>query len=63
MVHNGLSILSGVLSIVAGIAVFMFPLESVDLMIVFSGIALAVLGGVLLARAFTFGKISRWRCS
>lgn len=44
MVHNrGLSILSGVLSIVAGIAVFMFPLESVDLMIVFSGIALAVL--------------------
>ena len=60
MVHNrGLSILSGVLSIVAGIAVFMFPLESVDLMIVFSGIALAVLGGVLLARAFTFGKISR----
>ena len=30
MVHNrGLSILSGVLSIVAGIAVFMFPLESV----------------------------------
>lgn len=60
VVHNrGLSILSGVLSIVAGIAVFMFPLESVDLMIVFSGIALAVLGGVLLARAFTFGKISR----
>ncbi len=47
LVHNrGLSILSGVLSIVAGIAVFMFPLESVDLMIVFSGIALAVLGGV-----------------
>ena len=42
-----------------GIAVFMFPLESVDLMIVFSGIALAVLGGVLLVRAFTFGKISR----
>ena len=60
MVHNrGLSILSGVLSIVAGITVFMFPLESVDLMIVFSGIALAVLGGVLLVRAFTFGKISR----
>lgn len=60
MVHNrGLSILSGVLSIVAGIAVFLFPLESVDLMIVFSGIALAVLGGVLIARAFTFGKISR----
>ncbi len=57
--HRGLSILSGVLSIVAGIAVFMFPLESVDLMIVFSGIALAVLGGVLLVRAFTFGKISR----
>lgn len=60
MVHNrGLTILSGVLSIVAGIAVFIFPLESVDLMIVFSGIALAVLGGVPLVRAFTFGKITR----
>lgn len=59
-VHNrGLSILSGVLSIIAGIAVFMFPLESVDLMIVFSGIALAVLGGILLVRAFTFGKAAR----
>ena len=54
-----ITLLSGVLSIVAGIAVFMFPLESVDLMFVFSGIALAVLGGVLLARAFTLGKISR----
>lgn len=60
MVHNrGLSILSGALSIIAGIAVFMFPLESVDLMIVFSGIALAVLGSVLLVRAFTFGRIAR----
>ena len=60
MVHNrGLSILSGVMPIVAGIAVFMFPLESVGLMIVFSSIALAVLGGVLLVRAFTFGKIPR----
>ncbi len=59
-VHNrGLSILSGVLSIIAGIAVFMFPLESVDLMIVFSGIALSVLGGILLVRAFTFGKAAR----
>lgn len=60
MLHNrALSILSGVLSIVAGIAVFMFPLESVDLLIIFSGIALAVLGGMLLARAFTFGKAAR----
>ncbi len=59
VILGAFSILSGVVSSVAGIAVFMFPLESVDLMIVFSGIALAVLGGVLLARAFTFGKISR----
>lgn len=60
MVHNrALSTLSGCISIFAGIGVFMFPLESVDLLIIFSGAALVVLGGMLVARAATFGKAAR----
>lgn len=50
---------TGAVGLVAGIATFMFPLESVDLPIIFSGIAFAVLGGMLLARAFTFGRSAR----
>lgn len=60
MVHNrGLSILSGVLSIIAGIAVLLFPFESIDLLIVFAGTTLAILGIILLVRAFSFGKATR----
>ena len=60
MVHNrGLSILSGVLSIIAGVAVLLFPFESIDLLIVFAGTTLAILGIILLVRAFSFGKATR----
>lgn len=56
-VHNrGLAIFSGVLSILAGIVVFLFPLESTDMLVLFAGAALTVLGITLLARAFSFGK-------
>lgn len=58
-VHNrGFAIFSGVLSIMAGVVVFMFPLESTDVLVMFAGAALTVLGITLLIRAFTFGKIA-----
>lgn len=57
-VHNrGLAVFSGVLSILAGIVVFLFPLESTDMLVLFAGAALAVLGATLLVRAFTFGRV------
>lgn len=57
LVHNrGLAIVSGVLSIVAGAIVFMWPVESTGLLVLFAGISLAVLGAMLIARAFTFGR-------
>lgn len=56
MRNRAVSILAGVLSILAGIVVLLFPLESVDLLILFASITLSVLGGMLLVRAFTFGK-------
>ena len=59
MRNRGLAIFSGILSIVAGIIVLLFPLESVDMLILFAGIALAVLGVTLIARAFSFGKAVR----
>lgn len=56
-VHNrGLAVFSGVLSIIAGIVVFLFPLESTEMLVLFAGAALAVLGATLLVRAFTFGR-------
>lgn len=58
-VHNrGFAIFSGALSILAGIVVCIFPLESTDLLVMFAGAALTVLGITLLVRAFTFGKVS-----
>lgn len=42
----------------AGVVVFMFPLESTDMLVMFAGAALTVLGITLLVRAFTFGKIA-----
>lgn len=57
--NRGLAIFSGILSIVAGVIVLLFPLESVDMLILFAGIALAVLGVTLIARAFSFGKAVR----
>lgn len=57
-VHNrGLAVFSGVLSIIAGIVVFLFPLESTEMLVLFAGAALAVLGATLLVRAFTFGRV------
>ena len=57
LVHNRwLAIASGVLSIVAGAIVFIWPVESTGLLVLFAGISLAVLGAMLVARAFTFGR-------
>lgn len=57
LVHNrGLAIVSGVLSIVAGAIVFIWPVESTGLLVLFAGVSLAVLGAMLIARAFTFGR-------
>lgn len=54
--NRGLAIAGGILSIVAGLIVFAFPIVSFDLLITFAGAALFIFGVVLVARALTFGK-------
>ena len=56
--NRGLAILGGLLSIVAGIVVFAFPLESIDALILFVGAALTVFGVVLIVRAIHFGRLA-----
>ena len=57
--HRGLAIAGGLLSIIAGIVVFAFPIASIDMLILFVGAALTVFGLVLIVRAFQFGKAVR----
>lgn len=54
--NRALAIAGGILSIVAGLIVFAFPIISFDLLITFAGAALFIFGVVLVARALTFGK-------
>ena len=54
--HSGWAIFSGVVSIIAGIIVMIYPLSSVIFLVIFSGCALLVLGVVSIIRAFTFGR-------
>ena len=52
----GLALLSGGLSIVAGIVVFTSPWWAIQLLFLLTAIGLILLGVVQLIRAFTFGK-------
>lgn len=56
LAHSGWAIFSGIVSIIAGIFVMIYPLSSVIFLVIFSGCALLVLGVVSIIRAFTFGK-------
>jgi len=53
---RGWAITFGIISILAGIVVLVTPLWSAVALILFSGIALVVLGIVGIVRAFTFGR-------
>ena len=55
--NRALAILSGVLSIIAGMFVFIYPLWSAKMLVIFSGAALLVFGVTLIIRAIRFGKL------
>ncbi len=54
--NRALAILSGALSIIAGMFVF-YPLWSAKMLVIFSGAALLVFGVTLIVRAIQFGKL------
>lgn len=55
--NRALAILSGALSIIAGMFVFIYPLWSAKMLVIFSGAALLVFGVTLIVRAIQFGKL------
>ena len=55
--NRALAILSGALSIIAGMFVFIYPLWSAKMLAIFSGAALLVFGVTLIVRAIQFGKL------
>ncbi len=57
--NRALAILSGALSIIAGVFVFIYPLWSAKMLVIFSGAALLVFGVTLIIRAIRFGKLVR----
>ncbi len=57
--HSGWAVAYGLLSLVAGVIILVFPVSSTGMLVVFAGAALAVLGVVALVRAFTFGRVPR----
>ena len=57
--NRALAILSGALSIIAGMFVFIYPLWSAKMLVIFSGAALLVFGVTLIIRAIRFGKLVR----
>ena len=57
--NRALAILSGALSIIAGMFVFIYPLWSAKMLVIFSGAALLVFGVTLIVRAIQFGKLVR----
>jgi uncharacterized membrane protein HdeD (DUF308 family) len=54
--NSGWAIAFGILSILAGIVVLVLPASSAAFLILFSAIALIVLGVIGIVRAFTFGR-------
>lgn len=57
--NGALAILSGVLSIIAGMVVFIYPLWSARMLVIFSGGALLLFSVMLNVRAIQFGKLVR----
>ena len=57
--NRALAILSGALSIIAGVFVFIYPLWSAKMLVIFTGAALLVFGVTLIIRAIRFGKLVR----
>lgn len=55
--NRALAILSGALSIIAGVFVFIYPLWSAKMLVIFTGAALLVFGVTLVIRAIRFGKL------
>ena len=55
--NRGFTILSGALSIIAGVFVFIYPLWSAKMLVIFSGASLLVFGVTLIVRAIQFGKM------
>lgn len=55
--NRGFTILSGALSIIAGVFVFIYPLWSAKMLVIFTGGALLVFGVTLIIRAIRFGKL------
>lgn len=53
---RGWAIFFGIISIIAGIAVLFVPLAFIEVLFIFVGISLIVLGILQIIRAFTFGK-------
>ncbi len=53
---QGWAIFSGIISVLAGISVLVVPRWSAVYLMIFTGVALVVLGVIALGRAFTFGK-------
>ena len=55
--NRALASLSGALSIIAGVFVFIYPLWSAKMLVIFAGAALLVFGVTLVIRAIRFGKL------
>ena len=55
--NRGFTILSGALSIIAGVFVSIYPLWSAKMLVIFTGAALLVFGVTLIIRAIRFGKL------
>lgn len=55
--NRALAFLSGALSIIAGVFVFIYPLWSAKMLVIFTGAALLVFGVTLVIRAIRFGKL------
>lgn len=55
--NRGFTILSGALSIIAGVFVFIYPLWSAKMLVIFTGAALLVFSVTLIIRAIRFGKL------
>lgn len=57
--RSGWAVAYGLLSLVAGILVLVFPVSSTGTLVVFAGASLTVLGVIAVVRAFAFGRASR----
>lgn len=53
---KGLTIVLGIVSVLAGFVLLVLPVQSIAFMVIYGGIALLILGIVQIVRAFTFGR-------